>query len=1579
MHENLRPKQLIIYSGSLNNSKELGMKNLIFKLSLIACLFGSNLAKADHIMGSDITYRCSKTNDSIFTIIINFYRDCRGCYVLGQSPKCGTSEDCNSSGTVPTALALTCSSNSANLGTVTMTRVAIADITKTCKKEISKCQQPCNGSYPYGIEKHTFEGTIDLRTAMKNGCCIFRVSTGNICCRSVFITTGPSGGFYTYLEIDACKKPCNTSPQLTNDPVSILCCNQPYFFNNGAVDTVNFDSLSYSLVTAWSGSGSKSNYSGGFSGGFPMTPYFPTGWTDKTKSNPNADPPIGLFMDPETGDLIFTPTECGQEAVVVMQIDEWRKNSKGVYEHIGLTRRDMHFIVQTCPSNNPPKITNKVFKYSVCAGTQLCFDITTEDKPFVPPPPAKTPAPDTVNLTWNRGIPGATFTIKNNKAREKVATFCWTPKKNQASDLPYTFTATAIDDACPKNALTTRSFSIVVKPIAETVRNIDTLICGKYIFESKPYPNFKYPATYLWDVSDSNNQSLNKKYYSFKSNNALASNKQKDTITFRKGGKYIIHHRINNVVNCPTDYFDTLIVPPLLEVDLALGPDTFVCAGTTLRLAARVAHGVPNFKYKWFTPVNFDTKDSFDFIDVTMSTHDSTFRVEISDKNKCTAFDTISVFLKANPKVDMGNDIRICWYDSITLTPNAKYAYWIDSNLGDTLQQGDTLMWKWKYEGVDFGADTFARIAKRGMYTTSVTDTLGCTWTDTLNLFVNDTLYPIAGPDQTKCFNDTLLLNASGLDTIGNGKIGTYLWFQGLPKTPPSFSSAEKLKFRIKTSNPYLLELQVQEDTVKCYGYDTVNITVNALPILTLISPQKYCCDNGNISLGSSTYATPTGGIWTCRQDASAITGGVFDTRKVCSPTQAGVFTLIYTYTDPVTSCINVDSTVFTINPLPSLQLDGGTICQNAEEVPIKPFIKAPNNLNAMVDVQFRLLQGISKTGGGVVSLNDIVYDKDPGLAYDFRLIVSKSIIDLKGKNKDSIKLEITIMNGDGCSNKDTAWFYIIGVPAITFNAFPDLCIDEGIVNLSTISNTQPLTGKWSVIDSSGTKAKAFLQIGLDNNNGDTLNTNKLSTQNGPGLYKLRYIDVSTGCYIKRDTVIRINPLPKVNISINPTGDKGKFCEIDPDVTLIANPSGGIWTSSVAGVISGGVFKPSKVPPAERDKNIILTYTYIHPTTKCDTSKSLQVYVQSAPTIDIITPDIEQCRTNNMQFTLTADYKFTSKISWVHSAGIDRGYFDNNLQLTNVNPTVYHLNARSDSSTNLLITAFTEAEGVCPFAQDFMTITINPKPHGSISVDAPDGCVPHTANFTLNINNGVDPSKANITWKFGDGDSSKIQNPTHTYTKAATNSVTLKIVSDKGCDTTLGPMVVDVYPIPVADFVPNPNNSTTAALPRFRFTDKSSITLNNKITNHIWDFGDLNIDTDTSTQTNPEYYYTSDTGTYYVTLIVESEHGCKDTVVKPVIIGPDILVYIPTVFSPDGAGPLKNDKFWVEVSGYDTYQILIFNRWGEKLYESHKLEEPWDGKYKGELVQMDAYVYEVRVTSFSKKLYKYSGTVVLIR
>ena len=194
-------------------------------------------------------------------------------------------------------------------------------------------------------------------------------------------------------------------------------------------------------------------------------------------------------------------------------------------------------------------------------------------------------------------------------------------------------------------------------------------------------------------------------------------------------------------------------------------------------------------------------------------------------------------------------------------------------------------------------------------------------------------------------------------------------------------------------------------------------------------------------------------------------------------------------------------------------------------------------------------------------------------------------------------------------------------------------------------------------------------------------------------------------------------------------------------------------------------------------------------------------------------------------------------------------------------------------------------------------------------------------------------------------------------------------------------MPIDVYPIPVADFTPNPNNKTTAALPRFRFTNQSVVSnaLNSKIVSNYWDFGDLSQFLDTSTFQNPEFYYPGDTGTFNVSLIVTTNYGCSDTVIKPVRINPDVIVYIPNAFSPDGSGPLKNDKFRVVASGFLTYQILIYNRWGERLFESTNIDDPWDGYYQSVLSQMDAYIYQVNVTSYNNDLYKYNGTVILLR
>ena len=502
-----------------------------------------------------------------------------------------------------------------------------------------------------------------------------------------------------------------------------------------------------------------------------------------------------------------------------------------------------------------------------------------------------------------------------------------------------------------------------------------------------------------------------------------------------------------------------------------------------------------------------------------------------------------------------------------------------------------------------------------------------------------------------------------------------------------------------------------------------INVKVYSLPKITLISSQKYCCDYGNIDLGSSTFASPSGGTWSCRQNSKLVSSNVFQTAQACNPAKSGTFSLYYTYQDPTTSCINKDSTYFSINPLPAVLLEDGSFCQDKNEINLKTQIIAPINLNAMAAVSWKLLKTLPKTGGGNNTINDLVYDADASLNYDFRLKVDSGTINFGTNTKDSLILEITIQDAaTGCFNKDTATFTIVKVPTIIMKAFPELCINVGKVDLTKISNAQPQGGCWSVINKSGYSNPDNLKIGL--RSCDTLNTNYLTLQKGPGLYWMRYTYNSGGCITMKEMELRIYPLPSVSLGLTPNGDGGKFCELDDDVTLNASPAGGTWTSSVAGIISGSKFMPGSVGAADRDKNIFLWYTYIHPTTKCDTSKSLRVFVQSLPRIQILTQDIDTCRRDPMIIKLTANSSYTtSKISWVHSFNSDKASFENKQQLSNSNPATFTIQPRKDSITFIRITAFTEAEGVCPFTDDMMDIRIDTLPCKSATGIRPIGSI----------------------------------------------------------------------------------------------------------------------------------------------------------------------------------------------------------------------------------------------------------------
>lgn len=101
---------------------------------------------------------------------------------------------------------------------------------------------------------------------------------------------------------------------------------------------------------------------------------------------------------------------------------------------------------------------------------------------------------------------------------------------------------------------------------------------------------------------------------------------------------------------------------------------------------------------------------------------------------------------------------------------------------------------------------------------------------------------------------------------------------------------------------------------------------------------------------------------------------------------------------------------------------------------------------------------------------------------------------------------------------------------------------------------------------------------------------------------------------------------------------------------------------------------------------------------------------------------------------------------------------------------------------------------------------------------------------------------------------------------------------------------------------------------------------------------------------------------------------CDDTIPPQ---EPETAVYIPNIFSPNSDG--NNDVFLVRSENIETIHLAVYNRWGEKVFESQNPNEGWDGNYKGKPCSPDVYVYHATImfedgTETSRK-----GNVTLVR
>jgi PKD repeat protein len=268
-------------------------------------------------------------------------------------------------------------------------------------------------------------------------------------------------------------------------------------------------------------------------------------------------------------------------------------------------------------------------------------------------------------------------------------------------------------------------------------------------------------------------------------------------------------------------------------------------------------------------------------------------------------------------------------------------------------------------------------------------------------------------------------------------------------------------------------------------------------------------------------------------------------------------------------------------------------------------------------------------------------------------------------------------------------------------------------------------------------------------------------------------------------------------------------------------------------------------------------------------------------------------------------------------------------------------------------------------------ITVYDQPQLRFTADQQTGCPGLNVKFKNESTGAV-----SYRWDFGDGSPVSTEDqPEHVYT--GTNeyyTVTLTALNERGCgNTSTMSQFVHIIPTPVAKF--NVNPSSIIAIPnyQFKFEDASE----NSPDKWEWNFGDGT----TSTERSPSHTY-PDTGKFQVTLRVSNLQNCFTTITKFVqITGVPGYLYLPNAFEPNSATPDLRE-FRAKGSGIASWNMQIFNKWGEMLWQTNKLDdgkpmEGWDGMYKSSLLPQGVYFWKVDVQMINKIPWKgmsYNGS-----
>lgn len=226
-----------------------------------------------------------------------------------------------------------------------------------------------------------------------------------------------------------------------------------------------------------------------------------------------------------------------------------------------------------------------------------------------------------------------------------------------------------------------------------------------------------------------------------------------------------------------------------------------------------------------------------------------------------------------------------------------------------------------------------------------------------------------------------------------------------------------------------------------------------------------------------------------------------------------------------------------------------------------------------------------------------------------------------------------------------------------------------------------------------------------------------------------------------------------------------------------------------------------------------------------------------------------------------------------------------------------------------------------------------------------------TITYSSQLNNAT-----GFTWDFGDGNTAQVNSGTHSY--ATSGNYTVTLTATNACTTSELTTFVNAELLQIPELVPV--IALDSCLMQIAFNHNSTY-----VYDQNWNFGD---GMSSSAQSGDHAYINP--GSYELILSVNNFSGCKlDTTFTVEIPSAESNIFIPNIFTPNNDG--LNDVFEPGANGTCfTEQITIFNRWGNKIYESSG--KSWDGKSNGSLVPSGVYFYAILIGNKS-----YKGTVTV--